>query len=101
MGRERRSGLNLAAVRQRIDRLDLRLLRLINERAHLALEIGRIKQRRKWPVFDARRETSVLRDVTRANRGPLSTRAVQHIFQAILSECRRRERRPSKDQGRD
>jgi hypothetical protein len=30
--------------------------------------------------------------MTRANRGPLSARAVAHIFQAILCECRRRER---------
>jgi hypothetical protein len=27
------------------------------------------------------------------NRGPLSARGVQHVFQAILCECRRRERK--------
>lgn len=91
MGRERRRGSHLAAVRRRIDRLDLQLLRLINRRAQWALQIGRIKKRRKWPVFDARRERSVLRHVVRANRGPLSARAVRHVFQAVLSECRRRE----------
>ena len=90
-------GSKLLAVRRRIDRLDERLLRLLNQRAHLALDIGRIKKRRKWPVFDASREASVLRRVTRANHGPLSARAVHQIFQAILSECRRREcRRPSR-----
>jgi len=78
-------------VRQRIDRLDRQLLQVLNQRATLALAIGRIKKRRKWPVFDAGRETSVLRHVLRENRGPLSERAVRHIFQAILSECRRRE----------
>ena len=82
----------LAAVRQRIDRLDLQLLRLLNERATLALEIGRMKKRRKWPVFDAKREMFVLHHVLRANAGPLSAQAVRHIFQAILCECRRRER---------
>ncbi|MBI4004451.1 MAG: chorismate mutase [Candidatus Omnitrophica bacterium] len=83
----------LSGVRRRIDRLDARLLRLLNQRARLALEIGRIKQRRKWPVFDAYREAFVLRRVTRVNRGPLSARAIRHVFQAILSECRRRERK--------
>ena len=82
----------LSGVRRRIDRLDARLLRLLNQRARLALQIGRIKKRRKWPVFDASREASVLGQVLRANRGPLSPRAVRHIFQAVLSECRRRER---------
>ena len=86
-------GSKLSAVRGRIDRLDLQLLRLLNQRARLALEIGRIKKRRKWPVFDAYREAFVLRHITRINRGPLSARAVRHIFQAILSECRRRERK--------
>ena len=82
----------LSAVRRRIDRLDRQLLRLVNQRAVLALLIGRIKKRRKWPVFDAGRETFVLRHVLHSNRGPLSERAVRHIFQAILCECRRRER---------
>jgi chorismate mutase len=92
MGNHRRLQARLAAVRRRIDRLDEHLLRLINQRARMALQIGRIKKRRKWPVYDARREAFVLRHVTRRNRGPLSPRAVQHVFQAILCECRRRER---------
>ncbi len=87
-----RSRAALAAVRTRIDRLDEQLLRALNQRARLALQIGRIKKRRKWPVYDVTREASVLRHVTRANGGPLSARAVEHIFQAILCECRRRER---------
>ena len=82
----------LATVRERIDWLDERLLRMLNQRARCALEIGRIKKRGKWPVYDAKREAAVLRHVTQANGGPLSTAAVQHIFHAILCECRRRER---------
>ena len=82
----------LSSVRRRIDHLDDQLLRLLSERAKLALLIGRIKKRKKWPVFDARREAVVLNHVMRRNRGPLSARAVRHIFQAILCECRRRER---------
>ena len=88
----KRGRTKLASVRRRIDHLDVQLLRLLNQRVRLALEIGRIKQRRKWPVFDPRREAVVLRRVMRNNRGPLSARAVAHIFQAILCECRRRER---------
>ena len=92
----KRGGNTLASVRGRIDRLDVQLLRLLNRRVRFALEIGRIKKRRKWPVFDRRREVFVLRRVMRNNRGPLSARAVAHIFQAILGECRRRERASKK-----
>ena len=95
--REKSKGRSpLSAGRRRLDRLDARLLRLLNQRAMLALEIGRIKQRKKWPAFDARRETLVLRHIARANRGPLSDRAVQQIFQTILTQCRRRQRRVTK-----
>ena len=90
MGTKRARG-RLAAVRQRIDRLDERLLRLLNERARLALQIGRIKHQTKWPVFDPAREAFVLRHVARANRGPLSSAAIRRVFQAILTQCRRRE----------
>ncbi|TPW01653.1 MAG: chorismate mutase, type II [Alphaproteobacteria bacterium] len=90
------SSASLLSVRRRIDRLDAQLLRLVNRRAAFALLIGRIKRRRKWPVFDAPREAFVLRHITRANRGPLSARAVARVFQAVLRECRRRERTSKK-----
>ena len=98
MTSRRRVGAKLSSVRARIDRLDRALLRLLNQRARLALDIGRIKKRRKWPVFDAAREAFVLRRVETANRGPLSPRAIRHVFQAILCECRRRERGSSRKQ---
>ena len=92
MDHRRRAVNRLADVRRRVDCLDEVILRLVNERAMMALEIGRIKKRKKWPVFDAKREAYVLRHVMTKNTGPLSMRAVRHIFQAILCECRRRQR---------
>ena len=87
-----RSPNKLSTVRRRIDRLDERLLRMLNTRAALAQEIGHIKHRKKWPVFDPKREAFVLRHIGKRNHGPLSEPAIRHIFQAILCECRRRER---------
>ena len=92
MGSKRSSAGALVAVRRRIDRLDEQLLRLLNARAKLALEIGRLKRLGKWPVYDARREAFVLRHVAQANGGPLSPAAVRHVFQSVLTECRRRQR---------
>ena len=82
----------LQQVRHKIDALDERLLKLLNARAKLALQIGRIKDKQKWPVFDSKREKFVLAHVAGKNRGPLSPRAIRHIFQSILVECRRRQR---------
>ena len=87
-----RSANKLTAVRREIDRVDEKMLRLVSKRARLALKIGRIKKRKKWPVYDPKREAFVLRGVEQANRGPLSDTAVRKIFQTILNQCRRRER---------
>ncbi len=69
------------------------MLKLLNARARLAQQIGRIKHRKQWPVYDAKREAFVLKHVTQSNQGPLSPAAVRHVFQSILTECRRRQRR--------
>lgn len=84
--------MSLHILRRQVDRIDAQLVRLLNRRARLALEIGQVKQQRRRPVYDARREALVLRHVTGANRGPLSAGAVRRIFAAILHECRQRQR---------
>ncbi len=80
--------MSLPSLRKQIDRIDRRVLRLLNDRATVALRIGRLKKMRKLPVFDGRREQVVLRQLARANRGPLPTRAIRTIFSAILQASR-------------
>lgn len=82
---------SLPSLRRRIDRLDQRLLRLLNQRAELALRVGRFKKRRGLPVFDSRREEAVVRQVARANRGPLSHASIRAMFLEILRQSRRLE----------
>ncbi len=93
MARKAATGTQLAAVRRRIDQLDDRILRVVNVRARLALAIGRIKKRSKWPVYGGRREAFLLNRVRQANRGPLPAGALQRVFKTILTQCRRREHR--------
>ena len=80
--------MNFPSLRKQIDRIDRRVLRLLSDRATLALRVGRLKKTRKLPVFDGRREQVVLRQLARANRGPLPTRAIRTIFSAILRASR-------------
>jgi chorismate mutase len=68
------------------------LLALFNQRARLALRVGRVKRTHKLPVFDPKREAAVLRRLARANRGPLSRASVRQIFRQILSHSRQLER---------
>ena len=79
----------LEQLRKRIDRVDRKILQLLNERASVALRIGALKKKQGLPIFDAKREVAVLRRMIRANRGPLPKAAISSIFQKILRHNRR------------
>jgi chorismate mutase len=84
--------MKLVVLRRRIDRLDLRLLDLLNQRALLALRVGALKRRRQQPIFDPKREQRVLHRMAQKSRGPLSKAAVRDIFRAILRYSRTLQR---------
>ncbi|MGB6544995.1 MAG: chorismate mutase [Candidatus Acidiferrales bacterium] len=78
--------------RRRIDEIDLRLVELLNERSHCALEIGRLKGATGQPVYQPDRERQVLDAVEKASRGPLSPAAIRRLWERILDEARSVER---------
>jgi chorismate mutase len=80
------------ALRRRIDELDERLVRLLNERAGCALSIGRLKQALGLEIFQPERERDVLRHVRELNGGPLDEHAIVRLFERIIDENRRLER---------
>ena len=79
-------------IRQAIDRLDGDLLRLFNERAALALQIGEIKKEQDLPVYDPEREKRIFARMQAANPGPLDNGAIVRLFERVIDESRRLER---------
>jgi chorismate mutase/prephenate dehydratase len=77
--------MNLATLRQRIDRLDHRIVDLLNQRLALAAAIGKLKRRKDGRVYVAEREDLVLRKVCAQNRGPLKDSAVRAIYREVMS----------------
>lgn len=75
----------LTDLREKIDAIDTQLLRLLNERATLALEVGRIKNRDGLPIYAPDREMSLLRGLCDRNEGPLSPTAIRAIYREIMS----------------
>jgi chorismate mutase len=82
----------IEALRRRIDDLDERLVRLLNDRAGCALEIGRIKQALGLEIYQPEREREVLQHVRETNVGPLDAQAIVRLFERIIDEARRLER---------
>jgi len=76
----------LAADRAKIDAVDRRVVALLNERAILVRDIGRIKQQSGATVNDPTRVAEVLRRVAGANRGPLPDAHLQRIYEVIVRE---------------
>lgn len=75
----------LAELRRKIDRLDSRLVRLLNERAELVVEVGRVKQRGDRPIYAPHREAEVLERVLAANEGPLPARTIEGVYKELMS----------------
>jgi chorismate mutase-like protein len=81
-------------LRDNIDRVDEVLVRLLNERARVACEIGRMKKDLGMEVYQPEREKQVLAHVRGiAAEGPLGADAIARLFERIIDEARRLERR--------
>ncbi len=79
-------------LRRNIDEIDAVLVKLLNQRARWALEIGEVKHREGLPIYQPDREAEVVGHVETLNRGPLSPEAVRRLFERIIDESRRLER---------
>jgi chorismate mutase len=79
---------NIEDLRERIDTIDDELLRLFNERAKLALEIGRMKKNQGLPIHIPNREAQILMRVQQENPGPLSPTSIARLYQQLIQESK-------------
>ncbi|HEX5640051.1 MAG TPA: chorismate mutase, partial [Burkholderiaceae bacterium] len=82
----------LKPLRDAIDAIDGKLVELLNERARVAAEVGRVKHEVGAPVFRPEREAEVLRKVAARSAGPLGEAALSTVFREVMSACRAIER---------
>lgn len=79
----------LKELRGQIDILDDQLLELLQKRANLSIDIGRVKKEHSIPVLDRVREKEVLeRLMDRSQEQPLTGEAVREIYTTIIRACR-------------
>lgn len=75
-------------LRKKIDQIDEKIVKLLNDRATLAKKIGHTKSLGNQEVYVPHREKEVLERVSGLSRGPLATQAVRSVFREIISGCR-------------
>ncbi|KAJ3261953.1 hypothetical protein HK104_006781 [Borealophlyctis nickersoniae] len=85
---------DLPHLRDRIDSLDSEIVRLLNERANVSINIGLVKKNRAqangtaWKdehIHVPSREQEIYERIQKLNHGPLPTPAIHSIFREIMS----------------
>ena len=77
--------MSLEELRTKIDGIDLQLVKLLNERARIVVEIGALKNKTDKPIYAPDREKAVLERIVRANEGPLPNRCLIAIWREMMS----------------
>lgn len=86
------AGPTIAGLRTQIDKIDRELVRLINQRAELAHQIGRLKDRDGQVVYDPVREEEVISRAQGLSTGPLPPECVRAVFRELISGSRALEK---------
>lgn len=87
----------LQALRVQIDATDEAIIKLLNERAKLAQQVGVVKHEVNAPVYRPEREAQIFGRLRARQpgpeQGPLSGAALENIYREVVSACRELERR--------
>ncbi|MGZ9067178.1 MAG: chorismate mutase [Burkholderiales bacterium] len=78
----------LIRLRDAIDRVDDVIVRLLNQRARYAIQIGEVKAVLQLPIYAPEREKEVLWRAERTSEGPLEGTAIRRLFERIIDESR-------------
>ena len=76
-------------LREQISALDRSILDAVNERLQLVEKIKAYKESRGLDFHDPDRESSMLRELKRANRGPLSAEGVRELTHTVVDPWKR------------
>jgi chorismate mutase len=84
--------MDIADWRKKIDEVDRQLVRLINERAVCAVEIGKLKQGLAMPVYEPDRERIIFDNIAQMNHGPLSQIQLRQVYERLIDVMRQVQR---------
>ncbi len=77
--------MSLEELRNKINELDLKLVKLLNERARVVVDIGKLKNKTDKPIYAPDREKDVFARITEANDGPLPDKCLKAVWRELMS----------------
>ena len=77
--------MSLEELRKQINELDNQLVKLLNERARVVVEIGKLKNKTGGQVYAPDREREVLERIIKSNKGPLPDKCLIAIWRELMS----------------
>jgi chorismate mutase/prephenate dehydratase len=77
--------MSVETLRRKIDGVDVKLVKLLNERIRYALEIGKLKNKEGKGVYVPAREKAVFARVAGMNKGPLTKKSLRAVYREIMS----------------
>ena len=88
----------LASCRKQIDDTDRQIVALLNRRARIVAEVGKIKREAHLPVAAPAREQQVLDHIVQVGgAGPLPPNHLRRIYETVLQEMRSWEEELSRE----
>ncbi|MEK7851449.1 MAG: chorismate mutase, partial [Deltaproteobacteria bacterium] len=76
---------DIRELRKKIDAIDDSILEILNKRAKLVKEVGKVKAHGKSEFYVPNREKEIYERLTRNNKGPFSNESIRAIFREIIS----------------
>jgi len=84
--------MSLKNLRNKINSIDERLVKLLNARAEISSAIGELKAKSKKGIYSPAREKEVLKRIEELNQGPMTAEAFAAIYREIMSSSLALER---------
>ncbi|MDB5327881.1 MAG: pheA, partial [Phycisphaerales bacterium] len=76
---------SLDPLRKQIDVLDRQIVDLLNARARVVVEVGKIKQQQNLAIYAPDREKAVFDKIRAINTGPLPNRCLEAVYRELMS----------------
>lgn len=78
---------SIPELRKAIDKLDLQIVKLLNDRTKCVLEIGTLKLKAGEEIYAPQRELAVLTRLKKLNRGPITNDSLAAIYREVMSSA--------------